>query len=95
LVAVEAALRDHNVLCASSGGIGGRLSCTSWHQLGETNFTGRGHKPLEACSLCEELLASVEAGVESGLARLAAQLHGREAEDRWASLWASILKGAA
>lgn len=93
LVAIEGALRGQNVICASSDGVGGRLSCASWPQLSDTNFTGRSLRPLTASSLYEELVASIEAGVDSGLAMLAAQLHGRDAEERWTSLWTSILEG--
>lgn len=90
--AIEAAIRGHNVVCASSGGIGGRLTCESWKELSKTNFTGRGISSLDPSVLSRELLASMEMGRDEGLACLAKQIHGREARSRWVSLWTSILE---
>jgi hypothetical protein len=91
LVALEAAARGHNVVCAGNEGIGGRLSVGSYEGLHETNFTGRGRDPLHAHALAETLMATLMAGADSDLSSFVRSRHGPEARGRWISLWKSVL----
>ena len=91
LVALEAAVRGHNVLCASSDGIGGRLSVASYPKLFETNFTGRSIEPLSVEALVRALIDSIATGPDLRLGPFVMTRHGDEAIDQWISLWNAVL----
>lgn len=91
LVALEAAARRHMVVCASSEGIGGILSLSSYAALHDTNLTGRSVSPLSVPALAQVMRASLEAEPDPGLSPFICSRHGTEARDQWVSLWDSAL----
>jgi glycosyltransferase involved in cell wall biosynthesis len=91
LVALEAVVRGHNVVCASSDGLGGRLSMGTYPLLQRTNFTGRGVRPLNATVLADDLHAAFAVGPESDVDQHVRAAHGASAAAGWTALWRSLL----
>lgn len=92
LVALEAAARGHNVVCASSDGLGGHLTPQTYHRLFETNFTGRGIAELRTDALTRQLRAASEAGPNPQLRRIVVDDHGAASARDWVGLWTSLLQ---
>ncbi len=91
LVAVEGAIRQHNVVCASSFGLGGRLTTESYETLFDTNFTGRGYLPVTAPGLKQVLLDAMESTPDAGLPALVEAKHGAAAAGAWVRTWKRYL----
>lgn len=89
LVALEAAIRGHNVVVASSDGLGGRFSVGTFPALSPTNFTGRSGARLSVDELVVLLRSSRSQGRDPDLPALIRARHGHEAARAWVALWDS------
>jgi hypothetical protein len=90
MVALEGAIRGHNVVCASSDGVGGQLTTPSYSRLAPTNFTGRRLDALSRQVLTMSIGAALQDGLDPTLPDTVREAHGSGAARLWTDLWARL-----